>query len=188
MQANRRDFVKYVATILGGLAVSGSTLFLTACGNVAADIITAFQSVLTILQGAGVVPGGEIVAAVSAALSAVLTEVTAYAQAPASDKTTVGLKLALLIQEAQAQLQTFWSGLNLTGVVAVVVKGVVSVILSTLAGFLPTLPVPATESEIVKKAARLPNMVTYIPQKLTAKQFRAAVNKLMVDNKYPKVF
>jgi hypothetical protein len=118
----------------------------------------------------------------------VLTELTAYMSAPAADKTSIGLKLATLIQEAQAQLQTFWNGLNLTGPLAAVVEGVVSVILSTLAGFLPELPTPITESELVRKAARLPRQITYIPQKFSSKQFRAAVNKLMLANKYPKVF
>jgi hypothetical protein len=188
MQANRRDFVKYAMTTLGALAVSGGTMLLTACGNVAEDIITAFQSVLTILQGAGVVPGGALVADVSAALSAVLSEVTAYANAPATDKTSTGLKLATLIQEAQAQLQTFWNDLKLTGVLATVVEGVVTVILSTLAGFLPTLPTPIAQSDVVMKAARLPRHLNYVPQKLSAKQFRATVNKLMAENKYPKVF
>ena len=73
MTITRRKFAQYVLTTLGALAVSGSTMLLTACGNVAADIITAFQAILGILKGAGIIPGGEIVAAVSAALSAVLT-------------------------------------------------------------------------------------------------------------------
>ena len=61
----RRSFIQRVTTLLGALAVSGSAMFLTACGNVAQSIITAFQGILKILAQAGVLTNQPIIMAVT---------------------------------------------------------------------------------------------------------------------------
>jgi|SRR5208282_1615058 len=183
----RRSFIQRVTTLLGALAVSGSAMFLTACGNVAQSIITAFQGILKILAQAGVLTNQPIIMAVTSALDAVLGAVTAYANAPAADKTSFGLQLALAIQLAQAQLQTFWNSLSLGGPVAIVVEGLLTVLLSTLAGFLPPLPVPPANEE-VQRAMALPRHIPYTPQVRSDKQFRHDINVVCAQNSMKPIF
>jgi hypothetical protein len=180
----RRGFIQRTLMVLGALAVSGSTLFLTACGNVAQSIITAFQGILKILAQAGIITSQPLVVAVSAALDAVLGAVVAYAKAPAADKTSFGLQLALAIQLAQAQLQTFWSSLNLTGTLSIVVEGLVTILLSTLASFLPTLPAAPMTKEL-REAKALPRQISYRPVTRSDKQFRHDWNALLTQHGYP---
>ena len=186
MQQSRRQFGKTIG--MGALALSmGELIMGLSCGSVVSDILTAFNAVVSILGGAGIIPG-PIVTVVSAALQDVVADVNAYDAAPAADKTSIGLKLALAIQLAQAQLQTFYSGLNLTGVLSVVIEGLIKIILSTLTGFLPALPIPPTSNPALRSAMALPRQITFVPQKRTSKQFRAACNKICTDNGYPKYF
>src|SRR5208282_42794 len=103
----RRGFIQKVSMLFGALAVSGSTMFLTACAAVVNDLLTAFQSILNILSAAGILPEGG--ALVSTALSNVIADVKIYENAPAADKASAGEKLSLVIQIAQAQLQTWFS-------------------------------------------------------------------------------
>ena len=187
METNRRSFMQWAGMALGALAVSGWTVFLTACGNVASSIITAFQGILKILATAGIITNQPIVVAVTGALDAVLGAVTAYANAPAADKTSLGLQLATAIQSAQAELQTFYSSLNLTGTLAVVVEGLITVILSTLTAFLPSLPVPPV-SAALRKSKTLPKQLVYQPVQRTDKQFRHDVNAICVKNNFGKIF
>jgi hypothetical protein len=181
----RRGFIQRSLMLLGAIAISGSTMLLTACGNVAQDIVVAFKSLISLLANAGVIPGGSVITAVLAALQSVLDDVTAYQHAPAADKTSFGLRLALAIQIAQAQLQTFWSNLNLTGTLGLVVNGLVSIILSTLEAFLPALPLPA-QSDFVRDSMKLPHRISFVPQKRDSKQFRSDWNNLMTQYGYQK--
>jgi hypothetical protein len=191
----RRGFVQRAAMFLGALTISGSTMILTGCADVANDLVTAFQAILVILSAAGIVPGGAVVVA---ALNAVLSAVQEYLNAPAADKATVGMKLALIIADAQADLQTWFTNLNLTGTLAVVIESLVSVVLSTLAGFLPPLPVPPTESVKVRAAKLLRNQIVYKPAptiicsrsglKSASNLFRNAFNAAETTNGYSKTF
>jgi hypothetical protein len=188
----RRGFIQRMFMALGAVAISGSTLFLTACGNVANDLVTAFNSILNILSAAGLVPGGALVVT---ALEAVLSEVTAYINAPAADKTSIGQDLSLAIQLAQARLQTWFTGLGLTGTLAVVIESLVSVLLSTLAGFLPPLPVPVTLSKEIKESR---DTIVYRPVavihctksglRAASKQFQSSFNSVLTAKGYQKVF
>ena len=187
METNRRPFMQWAGIALGAIAVSGWTVFLTACGNVASSIITAFQGVLKILATAGIITNQPLVVAVTAALDAVLGAVTAYANAPAADKTSFGLQLATAIQSAQAELQTFYSGLPITGTLAIVVEGLITVILSTLTAFLPSLPVPPA-SEKLRASKALPKQLVYKPVQRTDKKFRSDVNAVCTTNGYAKIF
>ena len=191
----RRGFIQKVSMLFGALAVSGSTMFLTACAAVVNDLLTAFQSILNILSAAGILPGGALV---STALSNVIADVKIYENAPAADKASAGEKLSLVIQIAQAQLQTWFSGLGLTGVLAAVVESLVSVILGTLAGLLPTLPVPPTSAPEIAAAKALSRRVVYRPVATititrsgldkASGQFRKSFNAALTSNGYAKAF
>src|SRR5208282_3307557 len=191
----RRGFIQKVSMLFGALAVSGSTMFLTACAAVVNDLLTAFQSILNILSAAGILPGGALV---STALSNVIADVKIYENAPAADKASAGAKLSLVIQIAQAQLQTWFSGLGLTGVLAAVVESLVSVILGTLAGLLPTLPVPPTSAPEIAAAKALSRRVVYRPVATititrsgldkASGQFRKSFNAALTSNGYAKAF
>lgn len=191
----RRGFIQKVSMLFGALAVSGSTMFLTACAAVVNDLLTAFQSILNILSAAGILPGGALV---STALSNVIADVKIYENAPAADKASAGEKLSLVIQIAQAQLQTWFSGLGLTGVLAAVVESLVSVILGTLAGLLPTLPVPPTSAPEIAAAKALSRRVVYKPVATititrsgldkASGQFRKSFNAALTSNGYAKAF
>jgi len=191
----RRGFIQKVSMLFGALAVSGSTVFLTACAAVVNDLLTAFQSILNILSAAGILPGGALV---STALSNVIADVKIYENAPAADKASAGAKLSLVIQIAQAQLQTWFGGLGLTGVLAAVVESLVSVILGTLAGLLPTLPVPPTSAPEIAAAKALSRRVVYKPVATititrsgldkASGQFRKSFNAALTSNGYAKAF
>ena len=191
----RRGFIQKVSMLFGALAVSGSTMFLTACAAVVNDLLTAFQSILNILSAAGILPGGALV---STALSNVIADVKIYENAPAADKASAGEKLSLVIQIAQAQLQTWFGGLGLTGVLAAVVESLVSVILGTLAGLLPTLPVPPTSAPEIAAAKALSRRVVYKPVATititrsgldkASGQFRKSFNAALTSNGYAKAF
>jgi hypothetical protein len=178
---NRRHFVKTTVTGLGAALLFAETTLLTGCASVGQELLIAFKAVLGILSGAGIIPGGTLVTAVIGALTDVITELTAYANAPAADKATVGLKLATFIQIAQDQLQNFYSQLGLSGVLAGVVESLIAVILSTLGGLLPTLPVPP------QAALNIQRHVIYVPTLRNARQFRDDFNSAMTRNGYPKV-
>ena len=192
---NRRAFIQSGLSYLGLLAISGGTMFLAACASVVNDLVTAFQSILNILAGAGLVPGGALVVT---ALQNVLSAVTAYENAPAADKVTLGEKLATIIAIAQADLQTWFAGLNLTGTLATVIESLVAVILGTLAGLLPTLPQPAFIPDEVRAAKSLPHQVTYTPVatitltkgglKSASQAFRASFNSKLTASGYGKAF
>jgi len=181
----RRSFLQRCTMLVGALTVSGSTLFLSGC-NVAQDIITAFQSILALLAGAGVIPAGPIVNAVNAALQQVLDDITAYQNAPAADKTTFGQRLSLAIQIAEANLQTFWNSLGLVGKLGSVVEGLIAIILSTLTGVLPSLPVPPTAPAEAMAAKRLSKKIIYVAKKRSSHEFRSDFNKELTTNGYPK--
>lgn len=192
---SRRSFIQRTSLFLGALAVSGSTMLLTACASVVNDLLTAFQTILNILSAAGLVPGGALVAT---ALSNVIADVQAYEAAPAADKATLGEKLALVIQIAEAQLQTWFTGLGLTGTLAVIIESLVGVILSTLAGLLPTLPVPPTVPAEIVAARSLAHQITFKPVATitltkggldkASKQFRSQFNSQLTANGYAKTF
>jgi hypothetical protein len=192
---SRRSFIQRTSLFLGALAVSGSTMLLTACASVVNDLLTAFQTILNILSAAGLVPGGALVAT---ALSNVIADVQAYEAAPAADKATLGEKLALVIQIAEAQLQTWFTGLGLTGTLAVIIESLVGVILSTLAGLLPTLPVPPTVPAEIVAARSLAHQITFKPVTTitltkggldkASKQFRSQFNSQLTANGYAKTF
>jgi hypothetical protein len=179
----RRAFVQRSLTGAAVLAVAGQSLVLTACGNLGGELLTAFKNILGILEGAGILTANPLVTAVSAALSEVISALTAYANAPAADKATLGLKLATLIQIANEQLQTFYASLGLTGTLATVIESLVAVILSTLAGLLPSLPVPT----VMVARANLTKRVPYIPVARSARVFRNDYNTVLTAHGYPKV-
>jgi hypothetical protein len=191
MRTNRRTFVQSLLALTGTLAVTGVSLVMTACASVVNDLVTAFQSILNILSAAGLVPGGALVVT---ALDNVLDAVQAYENAPSVDKTSLGQKLALVVQIAQAQLQSWFSGLNLTGPIAVVVESLVSVLLSTLSGLLPTLPPPVRPPELAagthritfKPAATI--QITKSGLAAASKQFRATFNNDLTSHGYAKTF
>lgn len=192
---SRRDFVKRAAMFVGALSASGSTMFLTACANVENSLLEAFQSILSILSAAGLVPGGSLV---TAAINAVISELQAYEAAPANDKTSIGQDLSLAIQLAQARLQTWFAALNLTGPLAIVIESLVSVLLSTLAGLLPTLPSPPTQNEEILRARALPHPIGYKPVppimitrrglKKAYVQFREKFNSVLTAHGYKPAF
>lgn len=202
MESTRRAFVKYAGMFAGLLSLSGTTVLLTACGNIYATIlayttagITAFQSIVDLLAGAGVIPVGTgaaldlIVVAVKAAFADIQAAVAAYDAAPASQKLTLGGRVSVAIQVAEAQIQTFWNDLKIPDAkLASLVQGLLGIILSTLAAFLPQLPKPAGQNAKVLMAASLSNRVSYAPQKRTVGQFKHDFNEVMVANGKPKVF
>lgn len=199
---HRREFVKRAGIGMAALSVAGSSAILAGCGNIYATILAyttaglqAFQSVVDLLEGAGIINPAEgtaislAVAAVKAAFADIQTAVAAYDAAPAADKLTLGGKIATAIQIAEAQIQQFWNDLHIPGGGLIsLVKGLLGIILSTLTAFLPQLPKPAGTASIVRRSASLGDRISYTPQKRTVKQFRHEINELLEQNGKPKVF
>jgi hypothetical protein len=197
---NRRETIKVVLApvllrLIGAGAYAG-TLFLAGCGfsidtilsyvSIAVKALNAVVQVLAQL-GITVFPGGALVTvvvqAVSAALTAISTAVTAYDNAPAADKASTKLKITLAIYEAIGQLQTFWTNL---GIQNATVQAIITVIIATLQGFLPQLPVPPNAAAL--NARMSSSGLTPVPKTYKAPEdFQTEINKILVDGGYAKL-
>jgi hypothetical protein len=187
---NRREVIKKVGLSAGTVLIAGQFLGISAC-NVYNDImqyipvaLTAFSTIVSILNpgvGATILA---VISMVKVALADVQTAVTNYENAPSSEKVTLSGKIATAINAAEAELQQFWSDLKLPdGNLATLIEGVINVIVSTLAAFLPQLapaiPVPAKT---------LTKRINYTAKKRSIKQFKSDLNAEFTKGGYPVIF
>src|SRR5271157_4940360 len=122
MIATRRGFIKQTGFAVGAAALFSNVLTQTACvfGDVYSKIVAyvtvglqAFQSVIDLLAGAGVINPGEgtlidaAIALVKATFADIQTAVAAYEAAPSSQKQTLAGKISTAISVAEAQIQQF---------------------------------------------------------------------------------
>jgi hypothetical protein len=185
---SRREFVGVAGKGTAALLAVPSLLTMTGC-SVVTDILNyipvglqAFNTVLGILESAGIISlagGGAIsaiVAAVSKGFSDLQVAIHQYDSAPAADKATFLLKVATVISDLQADIQTFWGDLSIPDpALATIISGLLGVILSTLAGFGASLPVPPLSAKAAQARA-LARQVVYTPKRRSVHQFRSDFN------------
>jgi hypothetical protein len=186
---NRRNFV---TRVFAGTAVVALPFITTACpawlsSSLFANImkyvgvgLTAFQVVVGLLDPPLALALAGTIALVKAGFADLQLAVQDYNNAPASDKTTLKDKIAVVLQDLQAEIQTFWNNLSLPGPLGILVKGLLSIILSTLAGFASQLPVPLP-SPASERMKALPNKIGVTPVLRTKKEFEKEFNKALVD-------
>ena len=102
MEATRRGFMRFAGLSIGSVSMFGSTACWVSGGVYSAILayttagLQAFQSVVDLLSGSGVIPVGSgtaldlIIAAVKAAFADIQVAVQAYDNAPADQKLTLG--------------------------------------------------------------------------------------------------
>jgi hypothetical protein len=196
---NRRNFAGYLLKGAATLGLLSTMTIDAACsfGTVFADILkyvgvglTSFQSVVDLLAGAGIIPIGTgaaidtIIALIKAGFADLQTEVTAYNNAPAADKTTLEGKISVILANLQTSLQNFWSQLTIPDAnLASTVEGLIGVILSTLAGFATQLP--AAPATLTAKLAG--KTISYTAKKRTVHQFKNDFNAVLVAHGYKTV-
>jgi hypothetical protein len=194
----RRTFGKLLLGSVGVLSTLGTMTLETACtfGTVFASILKyvnvglqAFQSIVDLLSGAGVLPVGEgtvidtAILLVKTGFADLQTAVNNY-NASTGDKTTLLGKISTALSVLQASIQQFWNDLKIPdSKLSSLVQGLLGVILSVLAGFATQLPTPATTA-IAKRAAELPNRINVPAQKLSPKEFKAKFNQQLTENGY----
>jgi hypothetical protein len=193
---NRRNFVGRLMAGAAAVSVFAMTGVTSACflsGTVFTQImtyvgigLTAFQAVVGLLDPPLALAMAGAIALVKAGFADLQLAVQDYNNAPAGDKTTLKDKIAVVLQDLQAEIQTFWGGLSLPGPLGLLVKGLIGIIISTLAGFAGQLPVPLP-SPASLRAKALPNPVPVEPKARTKKQFETEFNKAMTDAGYPAV-
>lgn len=197
---HRRGFIKQAG--LASLAVSTLT-FDSGCwfSNVYKNLVTyiavalqAFQSVIDLLTGAGVISAGagtiidNAIALVKAGFADVQTLVKNYEDAPADQKQTLIGRISTAISVLEAQIQTFWNDLKIPDPkLAALISGLLGIILSTLGGFMTKLPAPTLTKQSAA-ASTLPNRIAFTPQLRTAKEFRRDWNNFLAEHGQPKVF
>lgn len=193
---NRRSFAQKLGSGMLALGALTQLTFLTACSvfdNILKYVavgLQSFQAVVDLLAGAGViVPGlGTVIDAAIALVKAGLADlqvvVTAYENAPADQKATLLQKVSLALAIAEANIQQFWSELKIPDAkLSSLVKGLLEIILSTLAGFGTQLPPPPT-SAVLDKMKSVPRGLTVTPIKRSASQFKKDFNGVLSAGGY----
>lgn len=186
---NRRSFLGRAFTAVFSFVVLGTTAALTGCATFQ-DILNyvqvglqAFESILSILAGAGVLvaPIQGIAALVKAGFADVQTAVNDYNAAPSANKTTLSGKISTAITVLENDISNFWTTLNLpNGQIASTISGLLGIIVSTLAGFLAQLPAPAPA--VARVAA--PGLAAAAPKARSVRQFKSDFNAILAANNF----
>jgi len=153
MNSARRQFFSHLAQGAGVLALAGTGMELGGCslGSVWAQIqawvpagIAAFESVVTLVAPLAA-PGIDTIATtVQAGFAALAAAVNQYLNAPAASKATLEQKVLLIFSQLQGDLQAFLSAVNVAGTnpIVKIVLGLISIIVSTITGFLGQIGTP----------------------------------------------
>jgi hypothetical protein len=181
----RRNFIKVSsggALALGTMATTGFS-----CSSVFTDISTyvpiglqAFEEILALISPAEATLLTPIITEVKAGFADLAAAVSAYNNAPAANKATLEGKIATAINAVIGELQQFWNDTNLPdGSLASTIAGVLQIVLSTLAAFLPLVG-----GALAMGRKQLARALPITPQKRTQKQFKSDVNAVFAKYGY----
>jgi hypothetical protein len=186
---------KFITTnVIGVLGLSALSFLTDGCsaiyGQIAAYVgvgISAFQSVVNILAGAGIItlPEGTAIAAILAlvkvGMSDVSAAVAAYEAAPAANKLTLAGKISTALSVVQGEVQQFWSDVVIPDAkMASTISGLLGLIISTIAGFVTALPALAVAAPKVVFNKTMP----VAPKRISASQFRKEFNAILASGGY----
>lgn len=186
MVITRRNFGQVVGA--GALAGSlGITTMGLSCNSVFTDIenyvpigLAAFQEIISLVAPVEAAALAPIIAIVKATFADLAAAVAQYNNAPAADKATWLGKIKTAINAVIAELQQFWNDANLPdGGLASTIAGVLQIILSTLAAFLPLIG-----GAVAVSAKKLAKTLPVVPKKRSQKQFKADINAVFLQYGY----
>lgn len=176
----RRQFGKTVAVGTLGVGI-GITTMGVSCDTVFQDIenyvpigLAAFQEVISLINPTEAALLAPIIQIVKAGFADLESDITQYINAPATSKSTLLGKIETAVSIVIGNLNQFWSDLKLPdGNLATTIIGVLQVVISTLAAFLPLIGIPA----LAKSTA--PNAIPVLPR--TKKQLQKAQVKADIN-------
>jgi hypothetical protein len=183
----RRQFGKTVGTGALALGIGEVTMGL-GCATVFTDIenyvpigLQAFDLVIGLIDPALAVTLTPLINDVKSAFADVVAAINAYQNAPASQKATLIGKVSLVINVAITAIQQFWSALSLPdGSLLSTIEGVLQIILSTLAAFLPDL---TGNTIAVVKTQGLTKTISFTPVKpKNAKSLKSELNLVFTSH------
>jgi hypothetical protein len=189
---NRRTFAGRLLTGLGAIALAGTqtacwfsgSLFTQILGYVGVGL-TAFNAVVALVDPGAAAGVAVIIALVKAGFADLQLAVQAYNNAPAASKATWLGKISVVLSDLQTEIQSFWVGLRLPGgTIATLISGLLSIILSTLAGFAGQLPPPPAGARL--KGTPF-GALPVTPHVRSKKQFESDFNKALTDAGQPAV-
>ena len=183
---NRREFNKVMGYGALGTGVISTMGF--SCQTVVNDISTyvpigiqAFDTVLSLIDPPLALALAPIVKEVKVAFADLAAAVSAYNNAPASQKATLSGKITTALNVVIQYLQQFWSDANLpNGSLATTIIGVLQLIISTLAAFLPLFG--GSVAMKVKFSKQIPIIAIKNPK--DQKAFKASVNTVLAKGGY----
>ena len=179
MQISRKGFIKSIAGIVLArtfIASVAAVSFVTGCSTktVADAIIASFGQILTLLQNAGVVTNGTLIADAKAALAAFQAAFDAFKAGTGTAQT-----LANAAQAALTAVQAFFAATQIGGPLAQVIVALAQIVLSTLISFLPA-PAPSAALKLAGSS------VTIAPVARTHVQYLNDWNAICVKFGHPE--
>lgn len=186
----RREFGKILVGAVPTVALAGGLSMTTmglSCGSIFTDIeayvpvgLEAFSEVISLISPAEGAALAGIITIVKASFADLASIVSSYNNAPAADKATWLGKITTAINAVISNLQQFWSDVKLpAGSLVATIEGVLQIILSTLAAFLPLIG-----GAMIASPKKLEKTVQITPVKRTQKQFKAAINVAFSSHGY----
>jgi hypothetical protein len=198
---DRRNWLKQSGLGLTTLALTGGTsLFVAGCpwtsieSAISAYVpvgLAAFNGVVLLLSSVGLIPPGTstaiglVIAIVKAGFADLLTAINEYNAAPAASKVSFSQKISLILTDIGDNIQKFMNDISTslaTSTVGKLVVGLVSLILSTLAGFAGQLPAPAAGKHTYSVAGQ-----AVTPKAISVKQFKQQYNQLAGAAGHPEI-
>jgi hypothetical protein len=195
---NRRNMLQRSAFGFAALLVTGPTLFLAGCtfGGVMAAIsayvpvgLAAFNGVLALLTAAGVIPPGTstaigaLIVLIKAGFADLLAAVQEYQNAPAAQKVTFKEKISELLTVLGDNIQKFMTDISVSdNKLLELVTGLVSLILTALAGFSAQLPAPLAGRKKLTVGGK-----PITPKLMSLKDFKHQWNQIAGAASHPEI-
>jgi hypothetical protein len=163
MPSTRRQFGKMVGA--GALALGiGEISMGFSCATVYTDIenyvpigLAAFNTIITLIDPPLATVLAPVIVLVKAAFADLTAAITEYNNAPAAGKTTLLGKVRLAIQAVIDNLNKFWSDANIPdSPLASMIVGVLQIVVSTLAAFLPLIGGTVASKKVAKEIPIVP--------------------------------
>jgi hypothetical protein len=185
MNLTRRQFT--VNGILTAFLAFTSGLWVAGCATLESYIVVAknaIKGIAAVLSTAGIaVP---FLTPILAAFDTVASAAVEYDNAPAVDKATTGEKLSVVLQTLIDNVGTFFADLNIpAGSLLSLATGIITLVLSTLAGFATKLPAPVVAAR--RQAMVSHQAITVAPKIISQKEFKKEVNALAVLYGHPEI-
>ena len=202
MNLSRRQFIEksgqgVIGTALTLATAGGSMFVLEGCAFSIQSVLNwtkvgsgTIGSIVNLLVGAGILVCATcsvLANAAMAAITAIGTAVQNYINADPAGKTTLLGKIQTALQAGLAASTAFFESLSIPGQsLASLIVGLAGLVLNAIAGFIGQIGVPAAMYAIARTTRVGAQSINVTPTVMSEKQFRSAVNKLLVQYGYPQ--